>query len=710
MVSISHRFQPRQQPEQNDLWYTQIPLDVIWGIYARQSTPAQVLQYTESTEMQTDDLVTWLIDRGIQDGQWQLFDADLGVSGTLRIDQRTGLQELVERIKADEIKAVLVYQISRLFRDDTGVQYNVFANICKEHNCLLVTSDGMVFNFNNRMHLKMFRFLAEWAAEYIPQQIGLLHAARLRKTRKGLYAGLGAVPSGYIVDYQKTSPTYRRFIIYELHARVVLWIFVRFYELEGNFLTLCRELEAMPFVFPLFESSVDPRSVVRCRRKQVPGGYHITRHGLETLLTNPVYIGWWIVQGDVVSRSNHEPIIDKEHEYLFWYAFNRLSEYTVEGERNEHRTRKQEQRRFYQRQTTEQAGLLKERIAATNGSVHVHMDKNEHRYVLILPQKVLRKVDTGIEVSVIDDAFTKRFFERLQETHDFDEYRRWIAESTQRQVSLIETIKTQLAEIERQQEAILDEKLAIRTQINESIREAHVANPTLDREELKKRLEEEAAPDFERLQKRAIKLNTLAAELSAKLPNPQEQEKIQTARKFADFQTELQRLIPVWPDKPFDVRKEFVNLFVRQAVLEIVSAHWISLTIEWSHPKWESDILYIFRRRGAMPNWTDEEQEIIRTHYPHASRDALLALLPDKSWVSIRTEALKLGVEREGLSYSKVPKNLTWSDWQFMQQFGMEEGDRTTKCVSSSRRLASRSVLLHHSRAPSRSHSPGERC
>ncbi len=96
MVSISHRFQPRQQPEQNDLWYTQIPLDVIWGIYARQSTPAQVLQYTESTEMQTDDLITWLIDRGIQDGQWQLFDADLGVSGTLRIDQRTGLQELVE--------------------------------------------------------------------------------------------------------------------------------------------------------------------------------------------------------------------------------------------------------------------------------------------------------------------------------------------------------------------------------------------------------------------------------------------------------------------------------------------------------------------------------------------------------------------------------------------------------------------------------------
>ena len=506
---VTHKFQPREQAEPNDLWYTQIPLDVMWGIYARQSTQAQVLQYTESTEMQTDDLIAWLVAKGVQEGYWRLFDADLGVSGTLRIDQRTDLQELVECIKRDQIKAVLVYQISRLFRDDTGVQYNVFANVCKEHNCLLVTADGMVFNFNNRMHMKMFRFLAEWAAEYIPQQIGLLHAARLRKTRKGLYAGLGAVPSGYIVDYQKTSPTYRKFIIYKPHAQVVLWIFVRFYELEGDLLVLCRELEAMPVVFPLFDASVDSRSVVRCRRKPVPGGYHITRHGLETLLTNPVYIGWWIVMGDMVSRENHEPVIDKEHEYLFWYAFNRLSEYTVEGEKNEQRDRKQEQRRFYQRTTHAQAGLLKDKIAAINGSVHVHLDKNQHRYVVIPPPKVLRRVDTGIEVSVLDEAFTKRFFERLRETHDFDEYQRWIAESTQRQVSLIESINSQLAEIERQQEAILDEKLAIRTHVNEQIKEAQASNPTVDTDKLKKRLEDEAAPDIVRLEKRRSKLNKL---------------------------------------------------------------------------------------------------------------------------------------------------------------------------------------------------------
>jgi len=112
--------------------------------------------------MQTDDLIQWLVVRGVPDKRIALFDADLGVSGTKRIDERTGLQELVEKIKQGKIRAVLVYQISRLFRDETGVQYNVFADVCKQHNCLLMTSDGMIFNFRNSMHLKCSVFWQKW--------------------------------------------------------------------------------------------------------------------------------------------------------------------------------------------------------------------------------------------------------------------------------------------------------------------------------------------------------------------------------------------------------------------------------------------------------------------------------------------------------------------------------------------------------------------
>ena len=219
-------FKPKEQPEdEQSLWNVKLPLDVFWGIYARQSTQAQLVNNIQSTEMQTDDLIQWLIVRGVTDKRIALFDADLGVSGTKRIDERTGLQELVEKIKQGKIRAVLVYQISRLFRDETGVQYNVFADVCKQNNCLLVTSDGMIFNFRNPMHLKMFRFLAEMAAEYIPQHIHLLHEARERKARKGLYAGMGTVPRGLVVDYGENSKTYGKYIVYRPHADIVLSLF-----------------------------------------------------------------------------------------------------------------------------------------------------------------------------------------------------------------------------------------------------------------------------------------------------------------------------------------------------------------------------------------------------------------------------------------------------------------------------------------------------
>src|SRR5205814_9835224 len=78
-----------------------------------------------------------------------------------------------------------LFPYTTLFRSDlTGIQYNTFADDCKQHNCILVTAhDGMLFYFNNPIHLKMFRFLAEAAAEYLQQQIGLLHEARLRRAR-----------------------------------------------------------------------------------------------------------------------------------------------------------------------------------------------------------------------------------------------------------------------------------------------------------------------------------------------------------------------------------------------------------------------------------------------------------------------------------------------------------------------------------------------
>jgi hypothetical protein len=85
-------FKPKPQKEpQSNRWDTSLPRDCLWGIYARQSTPSQVINNVQSTEMQTEELLQWLFTRGVKESHIHLFDADLGRSGTLRIDERTGL-------------------------------------------------------------------------------------------------------------------------------------------------------------------------------------------------------------------------------------------------------------------------------------------------------------------------------------------------------------------------------------------------------------------------------------------------------------------------------------------------------------------------------------------------------------------------------------------------------------------------------------------
>ena len=678
-------FQPTTKSStQDDMWFSSLPVDVMWGIYARQSTPAQVLKNFESTEMQTDDLIAYLVERGVKDGSWQLFDADLGLSGTLPIDKRTGLQELVEWIKTGKIKAVLVYQISRLFRDDTGVEYNTFAKICREHDCILVTADGMVFNFNNRMHLKMFRFLAEYAAEYIPQQIGLLNAARLRKARRGLFVGFGYVARGYIVNYDKDSENYQRFVLYKPWQPAVLHLFERFYALGGDLSTLCREVEDMPFVFPKYESWVDKRNIRDQTWKKVPGGYHISRRGIISILTNPFYIGWLIVAGDVISTENHEPLIPKEKQYLFWFAFDCLAEFTTQGERNTKRTLGS--RRFTRRINKEGIGLLKDRVQTPEGNpIYVHVSESKRHHGYRTPKRntrLLAKFESEIDIELVDGEFAKLLFFHLRQTHDFDGFRQWVTQVLARRESQRQIVLAQLEEVKVQHEAIMDERLGIRAQINQQIRSALVEDETIDVERLKAYLEYQFAKDFERLQARSQKLDARELELKAKLPEETEDKQTQVARTFAEFQTELENLTEVWDKKPGKEKKEFVNLLVTKAELSTVATHWIKCTVYWTHPAWPVETLYIYKRRGGINAWTVQEHELVKLHYPDKPKHELLALLPDKSWTAIEMQAYKLQVKRK---QKPNPLNIdgytTWSDYLFCQEIGIDWETKETMYI-----------------------------
>jgi DNA invertase Pin-like site-specific DNA recombinase len=669
------RTQKRPAPEREmDTWNTTLPIEVQWGVYARQSSMAQLKKHANSTEMQTEDLQAWLVSEGVTLDRIALYDADLGLSGQLRIDQRPDLSRLMNDIERGFIKAVLVYQVSRLFRDLTAIQYDTFAEVCAKAGCILATANGMIFNFRNRFHIKMFRYLSELAAEYIPQQIGLLLEAREHKARKGQYAGHGPVATGYIVDYDKYSQTYMKYVPYEPWASVVFWLFKRYYELDGNMIQFCRELDAIPVLFPdvpeELHKEFDERNFPRKNRRRVTGGYHISQPGLVSILTNPVYIGWWIVIGDVVSRDNHTRIVPLEYEYLFWFAFDRLSPFTVEGEVNTKRAHTP--RKFYQRHTNPTAGILKMRITSVHGRVFTNTSTKHGTLYAIYPftDQVKRTQLREIDADCVDPPFVQAFLAHLQETHDLDHYRDFIDTTLKKREEEEANIRRQLATIAQHQQAILNDIEDIRVKINTQATS----------EERKKQLEADYAPLLDSWQKRYLNNEKLKRELLDKLPQPEVSEEFQQMRTFADFQTEVRRLIPVWDKKPFAVRQEFVNLFVREARITIVATHWIQLDVYWTHPSWTGDRIFLYLPRGSSDKWTPEEEEVIATYYETAPKEELLQRLSNKSWGSIAMHASQeMHLYRRVQTPYPIPRNATWDDLQFLQAQGLDVDSRSPK-------------------------------
>jgi DNA invertase Pin-like site-specific DNA recombinase len=341
--------------------------------------------------MQTDDLILFARRLGWAEGQIILYvenkreDGTLrNASGRLRIDQREGLRALVERIERDEIKAVIVFLEDRLFRDETAIQYNTFIQICKRHNCLVITPH-MTYDFHNPYHVKIFRDKCEQAADYLREYVMIrLHGARERAARRGMYDGRN-IAVGFIVDRRPTilvdgqevqNPTYKKVVPYEPHAKIIRFLFKRFALLGGKFMALWRELAAMPVVFPEFDESVDQRTKTRVALTQVPGGYHLTPTGLGMILTNVIYIGYWVVGGEVVSKTNHPAIVEEAE---FWHVFNKLSRYTIEGEEQ---IPERNPVRYHRKGGTPPLSLLKDIIATEFSGETVYVVSGREKCVM----------------------------------------------------------------------------------------------------------------------------------------------------------------------------------------------------------------------------------------------------------------------------------------------------------------------------------------
>lgn len=646
-----YKKQPHQQkPAYNPTEALQLPTDAKVGVYSRQSTINQVRYKTTSGEMQTDDLIALAKRLGWQEDHIILYVENVGkngaiknASGKLRIDQREGLRALVQRIEAGEIKAVIVFLEDRLFRDETQIQVNTFILICQEHNVLVITP-SMTYDFRNPYHVKQFRMKCEAAADYLREYVmERLHGGRDRTTSRGLYDGR-AIPAGFIVDRREKiagepNPTYKRFIVYEPHARVVRRIYRRYMELGGKVVKLYEELREEPVLFAEFDASVDPRNASRLNLQKVPGGYHISFTGLIYLLANIAYIGWWLFKGEII-KDNHAPIVD---EGQFWYAFNRISDYTPHGEAQ---ARPRYRPRYQQADKPEAPALLKEIIQTTDQKKTVYVGFDFGEWYYRIAWKNAHNEDTAevfsIVIDHVDQAFQAKLVEHMRATPDFaTHFRKFVEAMKQEAQEACTSIATQISIIEEQKRGYL----------------LSLGNPSLP--QATREATELLYADLTKQQ----------GELQEKLDKANPEKRIARLLKYQDV---MHRLGPEWDGLPLEDKKLLIEAATREVTLDRLSAHFMLLTIHWRLSSWGTDTALLWRPKGCAPLWQDEELALLVANYPTMPQEQLLQLLPKRSWRSIIVKAHQKGVTRSVKGRNTIQDDtLSFEDVRVMEEYDL---------------------------------------
>lgn len=165
-------------------------LEKLVVVYVRQSTPRQVLEHHESTDLQYK-----LADRAVALG-WPrdrvlVIDDDLGQSGTTA-ENRVGFQRLLAEIGLSHVGLVLGIEMSRLAR--SGKDWHQLLELCAVFGSLLADLDGLYDpgHYNDRLLLGLKGTMSE--AELHLLRTRLMEGKRNKAERGELF---GHQPTGY---------------------------------------------------------------------------------------------------------------------------------------------------------------------------------------------------------------------------------------------------------------------------------------------------------------------------------------------------------------------------------------------------------------------------------------------------------------------------------------------------------------------------------
>jgi len=668
-------FRPKQETTPsftNGLQYDVKRVIALYGRHSRKEQNGNV-----ATTQQTVGLEREALKMGFSPVLYRTFYEDLkGVSAyKVPMDERKSYSDLYNAIVRGEIGTVLCYLVDRLFRTKNGEEWELFINACAKNNVKVITAAHpmRIYDLSLSKDADDFRQKCINARTYIEEHvIGRMNAARDELGKMGVWAGQG-VPIGFYIDFDETSSTYKQYLVYEPHAEIVRALFARFRELNGVFSKLMREVEAKQPLFPLFEGV---SKLPNTRLSMTERGYTIGHAGLLSILTNPMYIGIYTYQDETI-EDNHPVIVNHED---FFYAFIRLSRYDMQG--NEKETARTRSQGYGSGEA-----LLRGKLTSdvfTDSYVHFP------RGIYVFEQKVRGYSMQGLRVPIetLDSVVSTRLVAMLQhwkngqdvpaglslqelsklpqdEDTAYIKYAKFPSEDdvytllrdfvpggTTDPYSMFETVNNAPETVT----ASIDDQLpALKARIAKLRR-----NLDLDADE------ETLATWASELKQ---KVNDLAR-LEAK------QKAIAESQSSQEEATTLMKCIPdEWEQMKFERKIRAIELFVEHVEVDEESMHFLRVSLAWKLPIEHRETLYIYRRSGTSYEWTQAEEALIREYYPTASVRDMLVLLPRRTWSTIKTQGISMGVRRRCGTPCDVSKTLSYEDMQFMRLHGIDSLD-----------------------------------
>jgi hypothetical protein len=610
---------------------TEFPKEKDGLIYVRQSSLAQMRHNIHSFEMQTDKFLEHFRNMGCT-GNIEIVADDEAMSGTLAIHQLPGLSRVMDRVEKETVGWIGTVHVNRLTRDPDFVKPALLMKECRIHNVWIATL-RMHFNFNDPSGYsqRVFMLEAEEAARHLEWMKLVLGGAKLVASSNGYYDGRNLAP-GYIVD--RSDPKRMTYMVYDVHSEIVSQQFKRYLELDGNFPLLRREVEAMPYLFPPFEEWVDPRNISRFVIKQFEEGryagyYKPTEDGLKSMLTNPVYIGWWIpFEGEVI-MNHHKPIVPED---LFWYAHRRLATTNFNGERIKPAR--------VTRQHESEALLTKVIRDMDDYPIYVEHSHGHVLYKKLRHEWMRKTFGFTVSVATIDAMFLEKLFAHIDELEDVClDWKDTIVKAQSEKEARNKRITKSIKEAQK----IWQETMAV------------LKNPNI--------------PKTEQMQ---IDLANTCAGLEAKIQEwqteltPKEEENENQA--LYKIHTLIPRISREWQNFTYGTKLLVVSGLVRKVIVSRPSSGFLKMEIEWKFLEWGIDTGHIKKISSKAP-WTKEEDTQLLSLYSTGEVIDLLRAFPNRNWNGIMERAAELEIRREltrkacleSMKHAGIPVHMDWT-------------------------------------------------